>query len=257
MNRSVLTEPSTYFWLRSGTGLRSIQELANVLPSLSQDEFSHHVNAEKNDFANWILHIFGEGRLAEQLRRCTARDELQSMLYNAIVRDDLQRRKDERSQRKQETEEAVVADPESFAAYHQKDAEKKDALADRFDAVSRRFIENAHPETPEDVEKSFETLEGRYRELRQRIAEARKAGKDPFIADLTLRPAIPKLSYARLTGERRDFEAVRLLLDETERELADALAANGPDARKEVDALVAGNAKAAKDGANVGRGGGA
>ncbi|MBR9693437.1 hypothetical protein GOV07_05965 [Candidatus Woesearchaeota archaeon] len=245
MNEKVLERKKEFFWLVNGTGVRSLRELADALPTLSEEEFSHHVTAEKNDFANWIRDLFDEYRLSELLRNTKTRAEFQSALYNQFAQKELLKKKEQVSENKTEekddsrdVEVDVINNPQDFIKYHEKEAEQNDKTADRFDAVATKFEESIHPETPQHVEKRIEDLEERYKELHSRIAEARKLGKDPLIADFTLRPVSSKLAYARVTHQETDFLIVERIFTEAEKELAEALAFEEPDAKKEVEELV-------------------
>ncbi len=246
MAEHVLRDEEKFFKLRSGRGLRSLRELADALPSMPQDEFSYHLGPPRHDFSKWVGEALGEPELAERLRACKSRAEFQTLLYNHVTQADLGMRKATRGPRSPE-EERIASDGEAFAAYHEEDAKKKDALADRFDAVARRMAAGMTEETPHEVEEKAERLAGRYHEIRQRISEARKAGKDPLIAELTIRPVPPKLDYARISRDDKDFQQIAAIMDEGEQELAEALAHEEPDARREVAALV-GDAGKAGDG---------
>ncbi len=259
MNETVLEEPRRYFWLATGEPLRSIRELANTLPRMSEETFRHHVNEDRNDFARWVKDVFGEERLAAAMRKCSSKGELQTLLYNAFIHSWCAAAKE----RAREGEERLLKDPGAFAAYHERVAREKERIEDQFELVARRFAEGLHPEPDERVERRSRELNDRYEELRRRVTEARRSGKDPFIASLVLRPFPAKLAYARLSGDERDFEQLRLLLDEAERELEEALAAEAPDPRREVavlarEGLVAGgSAPRAREGLPRVDGGGA
>jgi len=56
------------FWVRDGRVLRNLEDLHSALKSMDDDTFSHHVNSEKNDFANWIFHVLDDRELAESIR---------------------------------------------------------------------------------------------------------------------------------------------------------------------------------------------
>jgi len=239
MEDVVLTEPDKFFWLRSGKGLRSIRELANALPSMPSEEFSYHGGPPRFDFSNWIEHVFGEKELAARLRTTANREEFQSILYNSVIHAEIHRKQEERAAKRASDEKAVIDDPARFVAFREEDTKRKDVLADRFDAVSRRFADEAHPETPKEVKRRIEAAGERYKDLHRRVAEARQMGKDPFIADLTLRSVPAKLEYARFSHDDRDFQQIGLILDDAERELAEALAFEEPDVKKEVAAIVA------------------
>jgi hypothetical protein len=49
--------------------LRSLDDLSEAINLIDPATFQKHVNAEKNDFANWVQHVFGEEKLADDLRR--------------------------------------------------------------------------------------------------------------------------------------------------------------------------------------------
>ena len=49
--------------------LWSLDDLSEAINLIDQDTFSKHVNEEKNDFANWVQHVFVEEELADQLRK--------------------------------------------------------------------------------------------------------------------------------------------------------------------------------------------
>jgi len=49
--------------------LCSLDQLSEAISLIDLDTFQKHVNAEKNDFANWVEHVFGEKDLADRLRQ--------------------------------------------------------------------------------------------------------------------------------------------------------------------------------------------
>lgn len=232
----VLTDPKKYFWFQSGKSMRSISELANSLPSISNEEFSYHVNTRthKNDFADWIEHVFGEKELAIKLRSCRNRIEFQSILYNYMIRDDLKQRKKKKTERQERVETEVTSNSEAFVTYHQMSAKKDDALADRFDAVAQRFQDETHPEIPEDVARRIGVLEERYKDLKRKISDTRRSGKDPFLANLLLRNVPAKIAYTRSSQNQQDLDKVEQLLKEVETELEDAHSSKEQNVREEI-----------------------
>jgi hypothetical protein len=60
--------PEHVFWLCNGQTLKNLEELEKALETIDNGVFSYHVNAEKNDFANWIKDIFMDIELAEKLK---------------------------------------------------------------------------------------------------------------------------------------------------------------------------------------------
>ncbi|RME53636.1 hypothetical protein D6783_01500 [Candidatus Woesearchaeota archaeon] len=80
-----LKDKEKFFHLWSGKDLKSIKELADHIRGISPDEFNHHVNEHKNDFANWVEHCFGEHKLATALRSCTSRTKMYEVLLNFLM----------------------------------------------------------------------------------------------------------------------------------------------------------------------------
>ena len=67
--------PEQYFVLCNGENLKSIHDLAKHIETLDDDVYNHHVNAEKNDFANWVSGVFEQHDLAETLRASESKQE--------------------------------------------------------------------------------------------------------------------------------------------------------------------------------------
>src|SRR3989344_2588805 len=72
--------PENYFRLKSGEVIKRIEELPRAMRKISDDEFYHHVNEEKNDFADWVQHVFGDEKLAGYIRPIKNRKELVDFL---------------------------------------------------------------------------------------------------------------------------------------------------------------------------------
>lgn len=135
----------------------------------------------------------------------------------------------------------IIEDPKKFQDYHNKEADDKDKIADKFDAIHQRFQESLHPEVPKEIEEKIDALGERYVDLKRKISEVRKEGKDPLIAEFVLRPFQSKLKFASVTQDRRDFETAELILKEAQTELDDAIAFEEPNVKAEVEAMVKGD----------------
>lgn len=57
------------FWLCDGQILKNLKELALALKKMKKEVFNYHVTKEKNDFVNWIKDVFGEEKLAFELKK--------------------------------------------------------------------------------------------------------------------------------------------------------------------------------------------
>ena len=63
--------PEHCFWAQNGQILKNVAELKAALEKMGKETFQHHVNKEKNDFANWIGEVFSDAELAENVRKAT------------------------------------------------------------------------------------------------------------------------------------------------------------------------------------------
>jgi len=75
-----------YFSLCTGVLVKDIKELALTLDYLSDEEFNHHVNEDKNDFSAWVSEVFGRNELAEEISKTTDRKEIQLALLKNLVK---------------------------------------------------------------------------------------------------------------------------------------------------------------------------
>jgi len=64
------------FLANDGQVLKNLSHLPPALQKMSQDTFAHHVNAERNDFANWIKDVMGENKLADEVRNFKSKSAL-------------------------------------------------------------------------------------------------------------------------------------------------------------------------------------
>ncbi|MFW5745940.1 MAG: hypothetical protein ACOCWQ_00125 [Nanoarchaeota archaeon] len=56
------------FFIRvDGQPISSLRDLARQLDDMSDEIFFHHVTPDKNDFATWVVDVFGEESLAERI----------------------------------------------------------------------------------------------------------------------------------------------------------------------------------------------
>lgn len=74
----------------------------------------------------------------------------------------------------------------------------------------------------EKIEAELQALDDRFQELKARMSEVRKKGKDTSIAEMLALDFTPKLRMARVTYEREDVKKIELLLKQIEDELQEA-----------------------------------
>ncbi len=66
--------PQDYvFWCCDGRILKNMRELRDAFVAMSEDSFTYHVNAAKNDFHNWVRDIIKDERLASDLLKATSK----------------------------------------------------------------------------------------------------------------------------------------------------------------------------------------
>lgn len=63
-----MLEKDKWFYFAGGKSAKDLHELVNALKEIHDEEFSFHVNAGKNDFANWVEGVFNEKDLADEMR---------------------------------------------------------------------------------------------------------------------------------------------------------------------------------------------
>jgi hypothetical protein len=74
-----------HFYLKDGRELKSVYELIDSFDNMPDDVFKHHVNTEKNDFANWLGDVFDEKDLAKEMKELnTARDTQLKLLKHVV-----------------------------------------------------------------------------------------------------------------------------------------------------------------------------
>ena len=79
-------EEQQAFYCRDGKVAKSLDDLALILRDMAEDEFSHHVNSYKNDFANWILHVLNDRELAGSVAKAMSKQEIILSINERIMR---------------------------------------------------------------------------------------------------------------------------------------------------------------------------
>ena len=74
------------FWFHNGPVIRSLPQLSQVLPKVSPEMFGHHVNARKNDLADWVKCVIGDVSFAQELAKAKMQSEM-SVLLEARVKE--------------------------------------------------------------------------------------------------------------------------------------------------------------------------
>lgn len=78
-------QPEEYFRLSNGRVLKNLYELMNALKSIDEDTFKSHVNEEKNDFGNWIKHIFRDDELADSVFNLKSPGDISKAIQSRLM----------------------------------------------------------------------------------------------------------------------------------------------------------------------------
>jgi hypothetical protein len=79
-----ITNPENYFYVANGSVLKDLNETLSEIKSMSPETFSHHVNQDKNDFANWIKDVLNDSALAKKISSVKDQSEMASILHNTL-----------------------------------------------------------------------------------------------------------------------------------------------------------------------------
>lgn len=77
--------PENYFWFNNGKAVKNMNELVEDLKNIDDNTFCHHVNSEKNDFAEWIKNVLKNEELSAKLKSKTSKEEIISVLNNSKI----------------------------------------------------------------------------------------------------------------------------------------------------------------------------
>ena len=61
--------PDHKFWLKTGGEVSNLEDMSLALKDMDEEVFVHHVNDEKNDFADWIQNVVKDEDLASTLHK--------------------------------------------------------------------------------------------------------------------------------------------------------------------------------------------
>lgn len=72
------------FWVNQGPVIRDVAKLPAAIKNMSKEQFKHHVNKERNDFANWIRDVFGNKKLAGSIAKVKTKKTMIKRLEDAL-----------------------------------------------------------------------------------------------------------------------------------------------------------------------------
>ena len=77
--------PHNCFWVNNGPILSDLKELYSALRGeITDEQFSHHVNSEKNDFADWIRDTLHDEKCANAVKKVKKKDTVASKVKTCL-----------------------------------------------------------------------------------------------------------------------------------------------------------------------------
>ncbi len=77
--------PEEYvFRCHDGRTLTNMKELGDALSVMTDETYSHHWNAERKDFSNWVRNVIGDERLAKDLENAPDRNQAARIVVGRI-----------------------------------------------------------------------------------------------------------------------------------------------------------------------------
>jgi hypothetical protein len=72
------------FLLKRGHEISNLEELYDELKNISDEEFSHHITNDKNDFANWVEDCIGDKHLSDLLREVKEKEKTIDLVKSRV-----------------------------------------------------------------------------------------------------------------------------------------------------------------------------
>ena len=134
--------------------------------------------------------------------------------------------------KEEENEKAIAKMTEQITESNKK-------IDDSFDERLKRLTDKKRltPDEKEAEEQALklETLNSKLLEVKELITDARKAGKDPFIADLMLKNIKSKIQMFKVTNDMSDYNKVENILKKARLELDEAIKEEEINVKKEIE----------------------
>lgn len=73
-------KPEEYFHMHNGIVLKNLHDLIDILEVIDDEAFNFHVKHDKNDFSEWIRHVFKDNKLADKIRNAKTKIEMIEIL---------------------------------------------------------------------------------------------------------------------------------------------------------------------------------
>jgi len=239
-------KPENYFYLNNGEILRSAEELKIELEKncegFNLQNFYHHNNLERNDYAEWIKYVLHEKKLAEKIKQLkTPQDMLNEIKkYNFDLKKEKTKEENhvaeqkniltENEQKTAETtkednqKEITTEEPKNMKEIEE-DLKNLEELSERSEKMLEKtngMKKKSYLQIKENSEVISE-LKNMYEEIYTRIADYRKEGKDMFIPYMHLRLIKQKIHFLEISKDEKEQNKIKILLEEVNEEIREAL----------------------------------
>lgn len=78
-------KPEEYFYLHNGIVIKNLHDLIDILEIIDEDTLRFHFNEKKNDFSEWVRHVFKDNNLADKMKNAKAKMEMIEILENIPI----------------------------------------------------------------------------------------------------------------------------------------------------------------------------
>lgn len=239
------------FYTIDGKELLTIVDLINYLRSCDAWQYAHHVNNERNDFANWINFVFGN-KLFEIVKSCSNKEAIINALeiYNFATENKTLNSKEKNQNVTDYKNSEIITDADiKDESIDKKNIDIK-TVGIKIDDIKNTASDNITDQESEVVtsnminagledyerEKKLEKyvqfvsknntnfikpgydraqfLKTKLDELNAQISVLRKRQKNPIVPDLLVKLVKPKIEYFSVTNDEKDYDAVLRYFDE-------------------------------------------
>jgi len=80
----ISASPDNCFWIQYGPVVKNIFELQDALINITEEQFKHHVNSMKNDFAVWVEEILNDEECAKNIKKAKSTKAMIKAVENAL-----------------------------------------------------------------------------------------------------------------------------------------------------------------------------
>lgn len=161
-------DSSQFFVVSNGRTLKNLFELTNALQSMDDETYYHHVNSERNDFSNWIRHVFSDDSLADDMTKAKDKEDMVKIINKRIKKLEKEKQKKEKAEK-----EAAETEQREKEKVKKEKEEKKRREEERKAEQKKKEERKAEKKKAEDQETKVEHIpeDDKNREILEKIDE--------------------------------------------------------------------------------------